>query len=338
MNVFELLLNAARLVGVRVVVVPGADGRGQGTLRRFEVVVMHHTADGPLGDYPSKDIVTFGRAGLRGLLSQLGLGRSGTIYIMGSGIAWHAGPSDWAGFWDLNDESIGIEAESVGTRDDWTPEQRDVYPRLVAALLYFGRRGADRAAFHREVANPPGRKIDPSFWYNPQTRNLIAWYLEDPLNRIPRFANPGPPPAPVVTLEDAVTVIDLPQTPYPPHKDDPAKPALWPDQTDLPSEEWPQVEKVIHCGFPLGWHGNLIARVVVGPGGGHLARAHFDRPGPHVHGWIDWPGMYMEPPNAQRNDIYFDFKARRLPGAPYALMITYASPWGDGSLNLEYEL
>lgn len=185
-----ILRNAARLTGYPVAEMAGFATRGQGEVRALEVVVMHHTADGPTGDYPSRDIVAFGRAGLRGLLSQLGLARSGTIHLLGAKLAWHAGASDWMGFWDLNDESVGIEAESVGTRDDWTPEQRDCYPRLVAAILYYANRNKDRAAFHREVANPPGRKIDPAYWSNPQTRDLIGWYLQDPLNRIPRFKTP----------------------------------------------------------------------------------------------------------------------------------------------------
>lgn len=182
------LADAARLTGYPVVEVPGWPDRGHGPLRAVEGVVLHHTAGAATGDYPSLGVVRDGRPGLSGPLAQLGLGRSGTVFVIAAGVAYHAGASDWAGFTDLNDEFLGIEAESVGTRDDWTPEQRDAYPRLVAALLYFMRRGADRAAGHKEIANPPGRKIDPAYWDLVALRARVARLLEDPSVRIPRTA------------------------------------------------------------------------------------------------------------------------------------------------------
>ncbi|MGH3989313.1 MAG: peptidoglycan recognition protein family protein [Pseudonocardiaceae bacterium] len=185
------LADAARLTGYPVVEVAGWRTRGHGSgMRAVECVTGHHTADGPRGDYPSLHIVANGRADLAGPLSQLGLGRSGTVYVIAAGQAYHAGASSWAGFWDLNDEAIGIEAESVGTRDDWTLQQRDCYPRLVAALLFYMRRDASRFAGHREVCLPRGRKIDPAFWGLDEFRARVAWLLADPLNRIPCFATP----------------------------------------------------------------------------------------------------------------------------------------------------
>lgn len=234
-----VIRNAARLTGYPVAEMAGFPTRGQGPLRRLEVVVMHHTADGPTGDYPSRDIVANGRAGLVGLLSQLGLARSGTIHLLGAEQAWHSGASDWMGFWDLNDESIGIEAESVGTRDDWTPQQRDCYPRLVAALLFYMNRPASHSAFHREVANPPGRKIDPAYWSNPQTRDLIAWYLADPLKRIPRFANPEEDDMfsdnDRKLLETAVNQLTGSHNPVKPYDFPGFKVELY----GVPEEEWP---------------------------------------------------------------------------------------------------
>lgn len=205
------LADAARLTGYPVVEVGGWRGRGHGGLRLLEVVVPHHTADGPTGDYPSLNIVTYGRAGLAGPLSQLGLGRRGTIFVIAAGLAYHAGASQWAGYWDLNDESLGIEAESVGTRDDWTPEQRDCYPRLVAALLFFMRRGADRCGAHKEVCRPTGRKIDPAFWDMRAFRDRVAWLLGDPRGRIPRFAASPPPPPPPPAPPPPVFVPLLPE-------------------------------------------------------------------------------------------------------------------------------
>lgn len=188
------LADAARLTGYPVLEIDGWRGRGHGDFRLLEGVVLHHTADGPTGNYPSLGVVRDGRAGLRGPLANLGLARDGTVLVIADGVGWHAGASSWAGFRDLNDEFLGIEAESRGTVDDWTPAQRDCYPRLVAACLYYLRRGADRAAGHKEVALPRGRKIDPAFWDLARLRTHVAHLLGDPLARIPRFAQATPPP------------------------------------------------------------------------------------------------------------------------------------------------
>lgn len=182
------LADAARLTGFPVLEVAGWRTRGHGGFRVLEGVVLHHTADGPNGNYPSLGVVRDGRAGLAGPLSNLGLGRDGTVLVIAAGVGWHAGASAWAGYRDLNDTFLGIEAESVGVRDDWTPAQRDCYPRLVAACLFYLRRGADRACAHRECALPHGRKIDPAYWNLPWLRSHVAHLLGDPLNRIPRFA------------------------------------------------------------------------------------------------------------------------------------------------------
>lgn len=182
----QWLADAARLTGYPVVEVPGWRGRGHGPMRVVEGVLAHHTANPQRGDYPSLRIVRDGRGDLAGPLAQFGLGRSGTVYVIAAGLSYHAGASRWAGFTDLGDEFLGIEAESVGTRDDWTPEQRDCYPRLIGACLFYMRRDADRAAFHKEVCVPRGRKIDAAFWDGPRTRERIGWLLGDPLNRIPR--------------------------------------------------------------------------------------------------------------------------------------------------------
>lgn len=192
------LADAARMTGYPVVEVPGWRGLGHGGMRVAEGVVGHHTANPQRGDYPSLNIVRNGRGDLAGPLAQFGLARSGTVFVIAAGLAYHAGASSWTGFNDLNDEFLGIEAESSGTRDDWTPEQRDCYPRLVAALLHFMRRGADRFGFHKEVCRPRGRKIDAAFWDPPGMRGRVQWLLQDPIHRIPRGGGGGggePPPS-----------------------------------------------------------------------------------------------------------------------------------------------
>lgn len=205
------LADAAQLTGYPVVEVRDWRSLGHGGLRACETVTGHHTANPQRGDYPSLNIVRNGRGDLAGPLAQLGLARSGTIYVIAAGLAYQAGASAWAGFTDLNDEGIGIEAESAGTVDDWTPEQRDCYPRLVAALLYYMRRGPERFGFHKEVCRPHGRKIDAAYWDGNATRQRIGWLLADPLHRIPRFAKlPIDDVAPVSsTSEEPVVPIEI---------------------------------------------------------------------------------------------------------------------------------
>ncbi|MBN9108557.1 MAG: N-acetylmuramoyl-L-alanine amidase [Pseudonocardia sp.] len=179
------LADAARLTGYPVAEVSGWRNRGHGGMTAVEGVVCHHTAGPRTGEYPSLQVVRDGRSDLPGPLANLGIGRSGTVYVFAAGLAYHAGASTWAGFSDLNYRFLGIEAESAGT-GDWTPEQVDCYPRLVAALLYYMRRNADRACAHRECATPKGRKIDPTGIDMGAFRARVADLLADPLHRIPR--------------------------------------------------------------------------------------------------------------------------------------------------------
>lgn len=199
------LADAALLTGHPVVEVAGWKTRGHGGLTAVEGVVCHHTAGPAKGEYPSLGVVRDGRAGLPGPLAQLGIGRSGTIYVIAAGLSYHAGTSKWAGYTSLNSRFIGIEAESTGTANDWTPEQKDCYPRLAAALLHYMRRNASRCAGHKEIA--PGRKIDPANWDMSGMRTQVEHMLGDPLNRIPRFGNSGGTP---VAVRDDVWQAPIP--------------------------------------------------------------------------------------------------------------------------------
>lgn len=178
------LADAARMTGWPVIEVPGWRSRGHGAMTAAEGVVLHHTAGPKTGNYPSLGVVRDGRPGLAGPLAQLGLGRDGTIYVIAAGLAYHAGESRWAGFTSLNSRFIGVEAESTGVpvfgRYDWTDAQLDAYPRLVAALLHWMRRPADRAASHAEVALPAGRKIDPAGIDMRALRTTVTRYLTTP--------------------------------------------------------------------------------------------------------------------------------------------------------------
>lgn len=182
MAVYALFLaDAARSTGYPVVEVAGWGNRGHGPMRAIEGVMGHHTAtpESVVGDYPSLRIVRDGRAGLSGPLCNLGLGRSGTIYVVAGGTAYHAGVSRFGGFTDLNDEFLGIEAEDSGD-GVWTDAMRDCYPKLVAALLRYINRGVDRYCSHRTAAYPPGRKPDPANLSDAWMREQAARWLNAP--------------------------------------------------------------------------------------------------------------------------------------------------------------
>lgn len=181
------LADVARSSGLDVVETPGWATRGHSDFRPgpdgriVQVLVGHHTgtpARAP-GDYPSLRIVSEGRSDLPGPLCQLGLGRSGAVYVVAAGVAWHAGKSQHAGFVDLNQRSIGIEAESDGSGiKGWTDAQLDAYPRLIAALCRGYDLDPDRYVSHRDCALPAGRKPDPAGitddWMRATVRSLLA--------------------------------------------------------------------------------------------------------------------------------------------------------------------
>ena len=199
------LADAARSSGLPVVETAGWRGRGHGPMRVVEGVVGHHTATGDAakGDYPSLNIVTNGRAGLPGPLCNFGLGRGGTVYVVAAGVGYHAGASRWAGFVDLNDEFLGIEAEDNGD-GRWTDAMLNAYPRLVAALLRYMHRGTDRYISHRGCAVPAGRKPDPGGLSDQWMRDQAGRYMGGPT------PGPGPAPAPVRKKKNMLENHDIP--------------------------------------------------------------------------------------------------------------------------------
>lgn len=167
------LADAARKSGLKVVEVDGWRTRGHGQMTAIETIVPHHTATSKAaaGDYPSLRIVRDGRPDLPGPLAQLGLGRSGTVYVIAAGVAYHAG----ATFERRQDNwhAIGIEAEHDGI-SPWPAAQVDAYARLCAALVEHYDLSVDRVQGHKEIASPLGRKIDPNFGMDDFRRRVAA--------------------------------------------------------------------------------------------------------------------------------------------------------------------
>lgn len=159
------LADICRTSGLKVVEHPGWKTRGHGDLDRADIrtIVVHHTAtpNSLEGDYPTMATVRDGRTGLPGPLSQLGLGRSGTVYVIAAGVSYHAGKTHST---DQNNwHAIGIEAEHPGGSTPWPPGQYSAYVRLCAALAKGYGLDVSRVQGHKEVAEPTGRKSDPNF-------------------------------------------------------------------------------------------------------------------------------------------------------------------------------
>ena len=154
------ILRAVKASGLPYTEVSGWKTRGHGDLKAVKTIIAHHTATPrsfkKSSDYPTMGVVRDGRAGLRGPLAQLGLGRSGRVYLIAAGLAYHAGRVRTTSY--TNAYSIGIEAE--GAMEAWPKQQYDAYVRLCAALRNeFGA----TVEGHKTVCSPPGRKVDPSF-------------------------------------------------------------------------------------------------------------------------------------------------------------------------------
>lgn len=185
---------------------------GHGTMGTVVGVVMHHTATArtAAGDYPSLTVVTKGRTGLPGPLCNFGLGRSGTIYLVTEGIAYHAGVGSWQGITDGNGHFLGIEAEHSGlSTEAWPAAEADAYRRLVASILYELKRDTNWDVRHADWAEPPGRKVD--FIRQPaltgvesmtQFDSAVKAMLANPATINKNYGKtPAPAPAPTVTWQ-----------------------------------------------------------------------------------------------------------------------------------------
>lgn len=170
----KVLLDA----GLKVAAQPNWKTRGHGDMGAVKGVICHHTVGPKTGNMPSLNVITNGRDDLPGPLSQLGLGRDGTYYLVAAGRCHHAGRGNWQGFTSGNNNFIGIEAENTGflegpKADPWPDVQMDAYRRGVAALLTHIRANALMACGHKEYALPAGRKPDPTF-NMPAFRTAVA--------------------------------------------------------------------------------------------------------------------------------------------------------------------
>ncbi|CAF2121632.1 unnamed protein product [Rotaria magnacalcarata] len=162
------LADILRGVGLNVVEVAGWKTRGHGVMASVKGIIVHHTAGSSTGDYPSLAVVRDGTSSLAGPLSQLGLGRSGTWFVIAAGRCYHAGSTLDDSIYG-NSNAIGIEAEGVGLpatdsgHAHWPEVQYQSYVKGVKALQNAYGVPTARVLGHKEAAVPKGRKIDPNF-------------------------------------------------------------------------------------------------------------------------------------------------------------------------------
>lgn len=126
----------------------------------IQSVLCHHTAGPSKGNAPSLNVVKNGRPGLSGPLAHFVLGRDGTVFLVASGICYHAGVVKSSIY--QNSHSIGIEAEATGT-SSWPSVQMDAYAKLCKALCKEFGLSTSRVVGHKEACSPVGRKPDPNF-------------------------------------------------------------------------------------------------------------------------------------------------------------------------------
>lgn len=152
----------AKSTGRPVELVDGWETHGHGPMNSVKSIICHHTAGPNNGkNYPSYNTVRNGRPGLPGPLAQLGIGRDGTIYVFGAGVAYHAGKVTSTKYNNWN--ALGIEAENNGTGEKWGDELMESYVLLVRALIDEFKLPLSAVLGHKEVCKPRGRKIDPNF-------------------------------------------------------------------------------------------------------------------------------------------------------------------------------
>lgn len=158
-----------------------------------KTTVCHHTASPGRGEM-SVDLLVQGRPGLGGPLSQYGLGRSGTIYVIAAGRCSHAGRVLAPRF--ANEYAVGIEAMNDGLSEPWGDELMESYRLLCRELIAEFGLTVDDVLGHKEICSPPGRKLDPSFSM-PAFRASIAGLA----------AQPPSPPAPEPPAHQEITVF-----------------------------------------------------------------------------------------------------------------------------------
>jgi N-acetyl-anhydromuramyl-L-alanine amidase AmpD len=190
--------------GLTTVEYPGWRERGHGDFRDIRGVMVHHTGS----DRATAASIAEGRPDLPGPLSQLHIGRDGTVTVVAAGVAWHAGVGmyPWLPTNMANWHMIGIECANSGTsptaphRHGWPDAQYLALVRCCAAINRRLRQPAARTIGHKEYAGRAQGKWDPGAIDMDRLRADIQ-------TRIGAVADPPAtphPPAPVGRYADVL--------------------------------------------------------------------------------------------------------------------------------------
>ncbi|WP_315913568.1 LysM peptidoglycan-binding domain-containing protein [Arthrobacter sp. lap29] len=226
------LADVLRARGLKVVEVSGWKPRGYkgNKLVDFRGVLWHHTAtpgarNPANGNMPTLNVLANGHENLAGPLSQLGLGRDGTVYVVAGGLANHAGTGSApgipvnAGNWHM----LGVEMESSGTAPwDWTAAQLAAAPKLGAALemAYMASLPASQRLQMGHFEYSDAGKIDPAGWpggmdglRNSINAQIAAWSKAPtkpaPTPSKPATAKPAPASSFVATVNRGDTLTSI---------------------------------------------------------------------------------------------------------------------------------
>lgn len=158
------LINHLKRWGLNVEEVSGWRTRGRPYDFRPRAIFAHHDASSASsGNAGAIGVVTNGRTGLPGPLSQFVLGRDGTVYVVAAGYSNHAGYGGPRGGVPANmgnTYAVGIEAANNGVGERWPDRQLQAYYRLCAALMvWLDIKDVDAVFGHKEWTS---RKIDPA--------------------------------------------------------------------------------------------------------------------------------------------------------------------------------
>lgn len=207
-----------RAAGVTVHETPGWITRGYDGQDLVEIrgILWHHTATNRSAfikdPNPTTCTLVNGRSDLAGPLCNLQLGRDGSVTIIATGVANHAGKGSAPGFPANtgNHYLIGIEMESSGIAPwDWTPAQLKMAPIVGAALEahYLKKLPADQRLQLGHMEYSSEGKIDPAGWPGGMdglrasinailgAAPVLAPASSVPAKPVP--AKPAPAPAPV---------------------------------------------------------------------------------------------------------------------------------------------
>jgi peptidoglycan hydrolase-like protein with peptidoglycan-binding domain len=118
------------------------------------------------------------------------LERDGTVTVVASGSANHAGHGGYSGIRSGNRNTIGVEAANDGVGEPWSPDQLKAYHILSAAIISHLGTSSDLVIGHKEWTT---RKIDPTGIDMSAVRRTVDELVKNGWDRFEPADLPAPP-------------------------------------------------------------------------------------------------------------------------------------------------